>query len=855
MNRYRAKPVTEVSEARRGALRSSAIARHTTLKTSDSQNKNIKKSEASMKIKIGTRKSKLALIQTDMVKREIEVVFPQAEIEIVEISTKGDEQLDRSLTSFGGKGVFTKELEEALLREDIDLAVHSAKDMPMEFPEGLGIGAVLHRADPRDVFVTTSGVSVADLPPGSIVGTSSLRRELQIKAINPAVTVAMLRGNVQTRLRKLREGQYDGILLAAAGLERLKLTQEEGLTFEYLDPEDFLPAAGQGILAVEAKKGHMADVLSAIHCEKAALLLEAERSFLSAIGGSCNAPAAGFCQFTDGNVQMNVMYAPDGQRPRHADCQETWTEKRTGEEALGYMRAFGEKMAREVKKGKVWLLGAGPGDMGLLTQKCLACIKRADVIVYDNLVSNSILNEAREDAELIYAGKRASNHHLKQGETNALLIEKALEGKNVARLKGGDPFIFGRGGEEAEELVKAGIEFEIVPGVSSSYAAAAYGGIPVTHREYASSFHVITGHESSTKTGLSLDYATLAREEGTLIFMMGLKNLPHITEELMDNGKDPGTPVAVIQEGTTARQKIARGTLKTIVEKVKEEGICTPAVTVVGDVVSLEERLSWFGRGPLSGVRVLLTGTKAMCEKQEKVFREEGAEPISFSLIRTKELDTSELTKAMSDLPSYTWVVFTSSNGVDFFFDRLKAEKRDIRSLSALKFAVIGEGTKKALEEKGIYADFVPSRYSSKDLAKEWIPTLKETDRLLLLRAKEASEELTSALDKAEISYTAAALYTTEVDGRKGEELCRILPQMDYITFASASAVKAFAGMVKNLTEIQAKVVCIGPVTKKAAVSLGIPVYESAAVYTAEGLRDAIRRDRKNTTELDESET
>ena len=277
-----------------------------------------------MKIRIGTRKSRLALIQTELVKERIEAVFPEAEIELVKLSTKGDELLDRSLTSFGGKGVFTRELEEALLSGEIDLAVHSAKDMPMEFPKGLQIGAVLPRADVRDVFVTTTGVKAADLPAGSRVGTSSLRRELQIKAVNPLVRITLLRGNVETRLRKLREGQYDGILLAAAGLERLGLLREPDLSLEYLNPDTFLPAAGQGILAVETREGHFGEVLSAIHCEEAALALWAERSFLTGIGGSCNAPAAGLCSLKDGEAKMKVMFAGDGKRLRYASCVRSW---------------------------------------------------------------------------------------------------------------------------------------------------------------------------------------------------------------------------------------------------------------------------------------------------------------------------------------------------------------------------------------------------------------------------------------------------------------------------------------------------------------------------------------------------
>lgn len=824
-----------------------------------------------MKIRIGTRKSRLALIQTELVKEKIEQAFPEAEIELVKLSTKGDELLDRSLTSFGGKGVFTRELEEALLSGEIDLAVHSAKDMPMEFPPGLKIGAVLERADVRDVFVTANGIKAADLPAGSVVGTSSLRRELQIRAINPTVRIALLRGNVETRLRKLREGQYDGILLAAAGLERLGLLEEPDLQLEYLEPDSFLPAAGQGILAVEAREGHLTEVLSAIHCQEAALVLEAERSFLAGIGGSCNAPAAALCCLEGGEIRMKVMFAKDGRHIKYASCRKALDgEQPAGTDRLklptpDQMKHLGRQMAAQVRKGKVWLLGAGPGDTSLLTEKCLHCLRTADVIVYDNLVSASLLNEARPDAELIYAGKRASNHHLKQEETNELLVKKALEGKNIARLKGGDPFIFGRGGEEAQELRKAGIEFEIVPGVSSSYAAAAYAGIPVTHRDYASSFHIITGHESNTKDGLALNYKLLAQEEGTLAFLMGLGNLPHITRELIAGGKAPDTPAAVIQAGTTARQRTAAGTLATIGEEVKKAGIHTPAIIIVGEVISLQEQLNWFGKGPLFGMRVLLTGTEGMCRKQQEVLKEEGAEAVSFSLIRTKRLRSEVLTRAVGELAGqenpnpgtketqglpargYTWIVFTSSSGVDFFFDEMKENQKDIRKLAGIRFAVIGSGTKEALEARGIYADFVPSRYSGRDLAAEWIPGLTRKDHVLLLRAEEASPELTQALEQAEIPYKAIPLYTTEIDRRKEEELKRALSEVDYITFASASAVKAFVSMAGDLSGLTAKVICIGPVTERAAIKAGLNVHQSAVVYTAEGIRDVLLRERRLT--------
>ena len=794
-------------------------------------------------IRVGTRKSLLALAQTGIVKDKIEQAFPDVKVEIVKIDTRGDQILDRSLTSFGGKGVFTAELEAELLSGAIDIAVHSAKDMPMEFPEGLTIGAVLDRADVRDAFVTVTGKKLADLPAGSIVGTSSLRRELLIKEINPYVQIRILRGNVQTRLRKLKEGQYDGIILAAAGIERLDL-HEDGIYYEYLDPDVFLPAAGQGILAVESRENDedMADVLAAIHSEAAGRLLAAERHFLLTIGGSCNAPAAARCVEEDGRLSMRAMYVKDGVHVRKTfktvDIDE--------QDPLASARKLGEEAAREVNKGMVSLVGAGPGDEDLFTRKGLARIREADVVVYDNLASSSLLNEVRDDAELIYAGKRSSHHHLKQYETNQLLIDLALEGKNVVRLKGGDPFIFGRGGEEGQELREAGVDFEVIPGISSSYSVPAYCGIPVTHRDFASSFHVITGHEGSHKKGETvLDYATLAKEEGTLVFLMGLKNLPNIVSSLIENGKDPATPVGVLQEGTTARQKVATGTLSDILEVVRREEIKTPAITVVGNVVGLREVLNWHGHKPLSGKSVLVTGSPSMVDRLAPILKEEGAEAISFSLIRTENLHNPELKTAIDKIGTYSWILFTSANGVACFFDELRELRKDIRDFSHIHFAVIGEGTKKALEEHGVYSDFVPMAYSSDDMAKALLPLLKKEDRVLMLRAQEASKVLPGTFDKAGVAYTDISLYHTVRDYRKADELNRLTGLVDYVTFASSSAVKAYADMVEDPGQFKGKYISIGPVTTATADKLGIKIDKTAVTYTARGILAMILEDVK----------
>ena len=809
-------------------------------------------------VRIGTRKSLLALVQTEIVKNALLRAFPETEIEIVKIDTKGDQLLDRSLAAFGGKGVFTVELEAELLSGAIDIAVHSAKDMPMRFPEGLGIGAVLARADARDTFVSLDGTKLAKLAPGSVVGTSSLRRELQIKAINSQVQVKMLRGNVQTRLRRLKEGRYDGIILAAAGIERLEYEKEEGFYYEYLEPETFLPAAGQGILAVESRTddAEMANMLAAIHDAEAACQLAAERAFLTTIGGSCNAPAAAYCRREDGRFVMDAMFVKDGVHLRRAHLETDASQEMTGQvdetgRGIGTVDAaqrvaarLGRDIAREVNKGIVYLVGAGPGDEDLITRKALQVLREADVVVYDSLASSSLLNEVRDDAELIFAGKRSSHHFKKQYETNQLLIDLAKEGKNVVRLKGGDPYIFGRGGEEGQELRAAGVDFVVVPGVSSSYSVPAYCGIPVTHRDYASSFHVITGHEGSHKNGATvLDYGTLAREEGTLIFLMGLKNLPNIVQSLIENGKNPETPAGVLQEGTTARQKMAVGTLSTIVDVVKREGIKTPAITVVGDVVRLAEELSWYGGRPLSGKRVLVTGSRSMVERLSPLLKEEGAEAISFSLIRTEPMETPAFAQAMEEIDSYTWIVLTSANGVECFFERLKMMRKDIRDFQGVHFAVIGDGTKKALESHGIYSELIPTAYSSKDMAAAMVPHMKPEDRVLLLRAEEANAVLPEALEAAGIAHTCVSLYHTVVDTRKADELSRLIPTVDYVTFASSSAVRAFVSMADDLENVPARYISIGPVTTKTAEKAGLHVDRTAAVYTAQGIVDTIIED------------
>jgi uroporphyrinogen III methyltransferase/synthase len=494
-----------------------------------------------------------------------------------------------------------------------------------------------------------------------------------------------------------------------------------------------------------------------------------------------------------------------------------------------------------LKTRQVTLVGAGPGDAGLITVKGLQAVKEAEVIVYDSLISMSLLNEIREDAILIYAGKRADHHHLKQEEINRTLIDYAKQGYQVVRLKGGDPFIFGRGGEEACALKEAGIDFTIIPGVSSSYSVPAYQGIPVTHRTFASSVHIITGHESKEKRGNSVfDYEVLAKEEGTLIFLMGFSNLKNIVSGLLSHGKDPDTPAAVLQQGTTAKQNGAFATLATIEAECQNKEIQTPAIIVIGEVVALSKELSWFENGDLFGKKIMATGTKQLCRHMAQEVKKLGGEPVAFSLINTRALPVD-----LQKIESFTWAVFTSANGVDFFFEALKAQKIDLRRLMHLKFAVIGSGTKQVLWRHGFSCDYMPEAFSSEDLAEGFLPVLKKEDHVGLFRAKEASDVLPIAMERAGICFEEIALYDTIIEERKTEELLRQLPNLDYVVFGSSSAVRAFAKMTDGYSGKLPSLISIGPVTTKTLEEYHYKVRQTATKYTVEGICDAIIRDTK----------
>ena len=493
---------------------------------------------------------------------------------------------------------------------------------------------------------------------------------------------------------------------------------------------------------------------------------------------------------------------------------------------------------KEVKK--VSLVGVGPGDESLLTLKALECIQNADVLVYDNLINPTVLNKARLDTKLIYAGKISGNHYLTQDEINQTIAEYAANGEYVVRLKGGDPYIFGRGGEEAEYLIERCIDFETVHGVSSFYAGLGYAGIPITFRGEATSFHVFTGHKKKGEP-LDLDFKNIAKSDGSLVFLMGISNLPLIVNGLLSNGMDPHIGAAIVENGTRYNQRVFRGELCSIEEIAKRENIVSPALIVVGDVCKKD--LSFFNKLklPLSGKNILLTATRTLAEKMAKRFKETGANICEMSLIAIKEIEI-EREKLLSGINDATHILFTSSNGVDIFFEQIKRYGIDIRSLYNKKICVIGSGSGEALNKYGVNADFIPSKFDSKSFLDEILPKLDKNSKVLMLRAKIGSDVLPKGLKSAGIAYSDIPVYDTLIDHRKKFELNKDMENFDYVVAASASGAKALVEMIEDKKMLSGKVVSIGPVTTKALVELGIENIITAKQYDVEGIIDAIKK-------------
>ena len=488
--------------------------------------------------------------------------------------------------------------------------------------------------------------------------------------------------------------------------------------------------------------------------------------------------------------------------------------------------------------GTVTLVGAGPGDPGLLTRKGLEALQKAEVVVYDRLVSPAILALMPEGAEQIDVGKQAARHPVPQEQINRILLDKALEGKNVVRLKGGDPFLFGRGGEELELLARHHIPFEEVPGITSAIAAPAYGGIPVTHRDCCSSLHIVTGHQRAGKE-LDIDFEALVRTHGTLVFLMGVSALPRICRGLLEAGMEPEMPAAVVERGTTPAQRRISATLGTLPAVAEGARVVSPAVIVVGKVCALAEDFDWFDKLPLKGRRVVVTRPKERSGTLSARLRALGADVWEYPCIATVPLDPCPVVDgAMERLCDYEWLVLTSPAGVEALWRWLEGHGRDARALGAVKLAAIGPGTARALSAHGLRADYVPQVYDAAHLG-EGLPA---SGRVLALRAQEGSPALTEALARRNIACDDVASYRTVHENPRSQELRAAVEGTDglMVTFTSASTVKGFVSSVGEDADFSRMVgMCIGAQTAAEAQKYGIPV-RVAREATMDALTDMI---------------
>ncbi len=495
------------------------------------------------------------------------------------------------------------------------------------------------------------------------------------------------------------------------------------------------------------------------------------------------------------------------------------------------------------RAGVAYLVGAGPGDPGLMTARSLALIATADVILYDRLIPAGALDGARDDAELVYVGKQPGEVAMEQERIGEELVARARDGKSVVRLKGGDPFVFGRGGEEAEALAAAGLPFEIVPGVTAGVAAPAYAGIPVTHRDDSSAVAFVTGHEDPGKPETALDWNALAAFPGTLVLYMGVKNLPDIARRLAAAGRDPNEPAAAVERGTYPRQRVVAATLATLAEEVEKADLRPPSILLFGPVAARREEIAWLEARPLHGLRVVVTRARAQASGLAGALSDLGAEVVQLPAIRIEaRTGSAEVAAAIEALHTYALVCFTSPNGVRLLFDAMADRGVDARALAAAQVAAIGPGTARVLRQRGVVADVVPERFVAEALVEALEPLDVQGKPVLVARAAEAREVLPDALRDRGADVDVVAVYET-VREQPGPEAIAAAMEADYLTFTSSSTVRNFLEVTGGSVPDGARVVSIGPVTSETAREAGLEVHVEASRHDPAGLVEALVAD------------
>lgn len=774
-----------------------------------------------MKYTIGTRGSKLALTQAEYVCNRLTEACPEHEFKVRIIKTKGDVVLDKPLHEIGDKGVFVREIEEQLLSHEVDIGVHSMKDMPSVPAPGLIFSKSWKREDPRDVLILREKKTLEELPEGAVIGTGSRRREFQLKRLRPDLKVVSIRGNVDTRLRKMEEEKLDGIILAAAGLHRLGM--QDKIT-RYLEPEEMIPAPAQGILALEIRDGdeRILRMLDALSDEETVRSMEAERGFLRQIGGDCHVPVGAVCRKkVDGSLRLDAMFGNEtGTRQAYVSVCGSHPESLAHEAAVRIRR----QMA-----GMVSLIGGGPGEPGLITVKGLQKIQEADCIIYDRLSSPELLGEAKPGCEMIYVGKADHHHTMKQEDINRLLVKKSMEHEKTVRLKGGDVYVFGRGGEEGLFLKENGVPFEVVPGISSALAGLAYAGIPITHRGMALGFHVVTAHNRRDELA-DIDFEALARGKETSVFLMGLSKVGEIADRLLLAGMPKETKAAVISCAATPMQKTCVSDLAHIAEEVKSAGLVSPAIITVGEVISLREHLNFFEERPLFQKRYLIPKIGEKPTHLRELLQAQGAmaDEIQVGAV----VDTGRIF-SREELETVDWLIFTSKNGVEAFFKSFRESGLDVRSLAGCKIAAIGGKTAETLNSYGLYADLIPDAFHSDALAEALKKRLEASDKVWYLKAGNADSHLKQALEKC-CRFEEIIVYENQAVEPDRE---KILPMSEYdgIFFTCASSAERFI-CVFGKDWGQCGIYSIGPKTTACLKAHGVEQVWEAGQPSYEGL-------------------
>lgn len=785
-----------------------------------------------MKYVIGTRGSKLALKQAEDVCTILRLTYPEHTFELKIIQTKGDRIQNKPLDQIGDKGLFVREIEEQLLSKEIQIGVHSMKDMPPQPAKGLVFTKAWKREDPRDVLILREKRSLDELPYGAVIGTGSRRREYQLKQLRTDLKVVNIRGNIDTRLKKMEEQKLDGIILAAAGLHRLGI--QEKIT-QYLEIEQMIPAPAQGVLALEICEEDISTkkLLDNLYDEQTEAAVCAERGFLKAVGGDCHMPVGAVCrQIENGKYQMDAIFG-------NADGTKLVSVSVIGEKPEQLV----EKTVQQIKPfGTVYLIGGGPGDPELITIKGLNVIQEADCIIYDRLSSPELLLEAKQGCEFIYVGKENHNHTMSQEQINKLLIEKAKKYEKVVRLKGGDVYVFGRGGEEALALEKEGIEFEVIPGISSCIAGPAYAGIPITHRGIATGFHVVTAHSQKDELA-EIDFAAMARGTDTCVFLMGLSKVREIADRLIEAGMSKETPAAVISKATTPKQYTITAKLEKIADEVERIAIPSPALILVGGVIALREKLNCFEKNPALGKHYLITKIGKNPSKLAGYIRKQ---KITVDELQVGKITTIPLSITKEQIQKVDWLIFTSRNGVDAFFKSFVEKELDLRYLAKCQIASIGEQTSKALRAYGLIPDLQPEKFHSDALIAKLQEQIKPEQTLWYLKAKNADSHLVHTLQ----SYC----HVVEIPVYENCTVIPIIPfkerllEYDGIFFTCASSVERLFTEVgesiwKNWSENK---ICysIGPKTTMCLKKYGIRHIVQAKEASYESLANCIIKDR-----------